>query len=220
MVMLLSAACHNHVEGPKNIAILGDSYSTFEGYIPEGYAIWYWNKQMDFNDVCCVDSTWWKRLCDARGYNLLINSSYSGSTIGNTGYGAEDYSDRSFLTRATDIILCDTLPDIIYIFGGTNDSWADSPLGELKYSDWTKEDYYKTLPAYCRLIDYLKTNVPAAEIIFLMNTELKQELTDGLREASAHYGVGFIEFNEIDKQAGHPSNKGMRQICEGIMKFH
>ena len=49
-------------------------------------------------------------------------NSYSGSTICNTGYRDEDYSDRSFINRTT--LLGN--PDIILICGGTNDSWANA----------------------------------------------------------------------------------------------
>lgn len=205
---------------PCKVAVLGDSYSTFEDYIPDGYAVWYWNRTMEYNDVCCVDSTWWKRLCDRNGYQLLVNSSYSGSTICNTGYNGEDYSDRSFYTRLKDITKLDTLPDVLYIFGGTNDSWAGSPLGDLKYSGWSDEDMYSTLPAFCRLLNDLTDDLPDVRIIFIMNTELKSDLVAGLKKASEHYCVDFLQLEDIDKQSGHPSNKGMRQICEQIENYH
>ncbi len=41
-----------------NLFILGDSYSTFEGYIPEGYAAWYINAGKPETDVTRLDQTW------------------------------------------------------------------------------------------------------------------------------------------------------------------
>ena len=102
---------------PLNIAILGDSYSTFEGCIPEGYATWYTSQCRGSNDVNCADSTWWSLLCREEGLELLLNSSYSGSTICHSGYNGEDYSDRSYVTRLDDITSLEPRPDILYLFG-------------------------------------------------------------------------------------------------------
>lgn len=63
----------------KNISILGDSYSTFIGWIPQGYAVWY-NPTSKKTDVHQVENTWWWKLCDKTHATLLTNSSYSGST--------------------------------------------------------------------------------------------------------------------------------------------
>ena len=41
------------------------------------------------------------------------------------------------LSRQKDELGC---PDVIFIFGATNDCWAGAPLGEYKYGGWTKED--------------------------------------------------------------------------------
>ena len=59
----------------KSMAVLGDSYSTFEGAIPEGNAIWYF-KQNNPNqtDVNSVDQTWWTLLTKRQGWTLLMNN--------------------------------------------------------------------------------------------------------------------------------------------------
>lgn len=41
------------------IYILGDSYSTFEGCIPEGNASWYFRAPSDNTDVTDKKQTWW-----------------------------------------------------------------------------------------------------------------------------------------------------------------
>ena len=40
-----------------NVCILGDSYSTFRGHIPEGNSAYYPYKDVD--DVLQVEHTWW-----------------------------------------------------------------------------------------------------------------------------------------------------------------
>ena len=71
----------------KSVSILGDSYSTFEGAIPQGNAIWYFKKNNPKQtDVNRVEQTWWDLLIKRKGWKLEMNNSYSGATICNTGY--------------------------------------------------------------------------------------------------------------------------------------
>lgn len=203
----------------KTISILGDSYSTFEGHNPEGNAIWYFdNRQNGANDVIKLEQTWWKLFCEEGGYELLLNDSYSGSTICNTGYNREDYKDRSFITRMVRCIE-DQAPDMLMIFGATNDSWANSPVGELQFEDWTDQDLYSCLPAYCYMLDYLTTNAKDTEIVCVINSELKYEIVAGIMEACEHYGAKYILLKDIDKIGGHPSIEGMKQINEQLTTF-
>ena len=209
---------------PKTLVLFGDSYTTFEGCIPEGYACWYTADRMG-NDVKELDSTWWRILAAEKGYELLLNSSYSGSTIGNLGYGGEDYSDRSFVTRMkTDIVTedgkpgrCGQIPDLLLIFGGTNDSWCGEPAGELLPKERLGEaDLYQGLPATCVMLDYLTKRLPKTRIVMIINSELKPEYTEGLARASEMYGVECVQLKDIHKQMGHPSKAGMRAIAEQV----
>ena len=81
-----------------NVMILGDSYSTFVGYIPEEYEPHYYPTRPNC-DVLEVEKTWWMQLIQETESKLILISSYSGSTICNTGYGGEDYTYKSFPTR-------------------------------------------------------------------------------------------------------------------------
>lgn len=195
---------------PKKVSILGDSYSTFQGMNPEGYAPFYPN---DKNDVVQVEQTWWDLYIKAMGYELEENNSWGGTTICNTGYGGWDSSRSSFTSRV------DMLgnPDIIFIFGGTNDAWAGSPVGEYKYADWTAEDLKNFRPAYACLIDMLQKKYPDAEIYSILNSELREEINESSREVCKHYGVQLIELYDIEKQNGHPSIKGMQSICDQLI---
>lgn len=201
----------------KTVVILGDSYSTFEGYVPEGFAVWYDSNAKEENDVDAVGQTWWFKLCRQTGLKLLGNNSYSGSTVCNTGYDGDDYSDRSFITRMPQTLgYQEEHPDIILIFGGTNDSWADAPLGSLKFGGWTEDDLKQALPAYCYMLDYYKVNAPDTRVINIVNDGLKPEITDGIVAAAKHYGMEYILLDGIDKGWGHPTVKGMQQICDAV----
>ncbi len=82
------------------VSILGDSYSTFQGYIPEGNKAWYYTPvDTSRTDVDNVTQTWWWQVISQSGCLIEKNDSYSGATISNHGYNNEDYSYRSFVTR-------------------------------------------------------------------------------------------------------------------------
>lgn len=197
----------------KRVSILGDSYSTFKGYVePDTNLVWY---PAEKNDVVKVEQTWWYRFIHNYGFQLEKNNSYSGSTICNTGYRKEDYSDRSFITRMDKL----GNPDIILIFGCTNDSWAGSPIGEYKYSDWSKEDLYKFRPAMAYLLKGTKELYPDAEIYFVLNSELKGSINESVYTVCKHYKVPVITLYDIEKQRSHPSIAGMKAISEQIYEF-
>lgn len=204
-----------------NLFILGDSYSTFEKHMPEGYAFWYVEGGKDETDVSHVTQTWWYQFIHDTQANLLLNNSYSGSTICNTGYNGEDCSRRSFVGRFDELIeknyFKDNRVDTCIIFGGTNDAWADSPVGNLMYSNWTKEDLYFALPAFCYLLHRAKENLEDARIVVVINCDLKQSITDGFKSACEKYGVDVIELQNIEKMDGHPSVAGMKQIKEQMI---
>lgn len=197
----------------KSVSILGDSYSTFRGYLePDSNFVWYSATPNRTNDVTDVRQTWWHRLLSDTGMKLCVNNSFSGSTVCNTGYHGNDYTDRSFIARM-DNLGC---PDIIYVFGGTNDSWAGVPVGEFKYDGWTKEDLYKFRPAAAYMLDYMTKRYPNVEIVWLVNSGLLAEVTESIAEICRHYGVDFIRLQSIDCLEGHPSIKGMGQIADQI----
>lgn len=212
-MLLAAVACREQ----RTVVILGDSYSTFDGYVPEGFAIWYDSNAKDGNDVDAVTQTWWYKLIKREGLKLLGNNSYSGSTVCNTGYNGDDYSDRSFITRMPQTLgYSAERPNIILIFGGTNDSWSNAPLGTLKYSGWTEEDLKQALPAYCYMLNYYKMYAPDTRVINIVNDGLKPEITEGIVAAAEHYGMEYLRLEGIDKGLGHPSVKGMQQICDAL----
>lgn len=197
-----------------NILIIGDSYSTFEGCIPEGYSTYYPGA-----DVTSPEQTWWRILTEKSGSNLVLNNSYSGTTICHTGYGGEDCSKRSFSARAEKLIedgfFTDNKIDTILIFGATNDSWANSPLGKSEFNGDKKELYF-VLPAADYLIDRLKKNSGGARIVFIVNTELREKVASGIKAILKKHGIEYIELCGIDKVDGHPTALGMKQIAEQI----
>ena len=170
----------------KKVSVLGDSYSTFKGSNPEGYAPFYPDAN---NDVKEVEQTWWSLYIKAKGYELDKNNSWGGTTICGTGYFHRDVFNSYFISRVD--MLGD--PDIIFVFGGTNDAWARAPMGEYQYSDWTKDDCKSFRPALACLLDMLQRRYPKATVYSILNSELQEE-------------------------NGHPSIAGMKSICDQLLE--
>lgn len=195
----------------KKVSILGDSYSTYEGKIPAGYSTFYPDAH---NDVTDVSQTWWSLYIEKKGYKLEVNDSWGGTTICNTSYMRMNSASSSFNSRLWKL----GNPDIIFVFGGTNDAWANSPLGEYKYSDWSKEDCNSLRPALAYMLDALARLYPKATVYTILNSELKEEVNETFREVCKHYEVKLIELHDIEKQNGHPSVKGMQAICDQLIE--
>lgn len=206
------------VVAQQKVSILGDSYSTFGGYVsPSSNLCWYNGTDGGAdkrNDVARVEETWWHLLTSRPEYRLECNNSYSGSTICHTGYRAADYSDRSFITRVHHL----GTPDIILVFGGTNDSWAGSPVGDYCYSGWTRAALFAFRPAFCYLLHQLHELYPEAKVYNITNSELSDDVTASMEEVCRHYGVPNIRLHDIDKQWGHPSVEGMKSICRQVLQ--
>ena len=197
----------------RAVSILGDSYSTFKDFVvPDTNYVWYPRDSVKHNDVTDVRQTWWHQFVRQGNFRLCQNNSFSGATICNTGYKGEDYSDRSYVTRARYL----GSPEVIIVFGGTNDTWAKSPVGEYKYGDWTPQDLYSFRPAMACLLSSLQDRYPGAEVYVVINDILSKEITASMQVISDHYGVRWILLHDIDKQWGHPSQKGMTQIAEQL----
>lgn len=215
--ILLFLACMMGVslqaQSHKAVSVLGDSYSTFEGYMtPATNELWYYAKPGASTDVNDVSQTWWHLFIKENGHRLCVNNSYSGSTIGYHGYSGNDYSPRSFITRM-DNLGC---PDMIFIFGGTNDSWSGAPVGEYKYDGLSKADFFCFRPALAHLLKHMTDRYVNTEIYFLINDGLRDEITESIVEVCKHYGVPFIRLHDIDKKDGHPTIKGHAEIAVQI----
>lgn len=200
----------------KTVSVLGDSYSTYEGFLtPATNAVWYQLKNGDRKtDVTNVTQTWWHQVITRKGWRLCLNNSYSGSTICHTGYDGNDYSDRSFLTRM-DNLGC---PDVIFIFGATNDSWAGAPLGEYKYDGIAPADLWQFRPAMARMLDWMQQRYINTQLIFLLNDGLSASINESVKTICEHYGVKCIVLKNIHKLSGHPSVQGMQQIAEQVLE--
>ncbi|MBQ3301727.1 MAG: SGNH/GDSL hydrolase family protein [Eggerthellaceae bacterium] len=106
----------------RHISVYGDSISTFEGYMPDGYATFYRDERLGQTGVLDVGDTWWMKVIDALGGEFLANASWSGSMVEGVGFPAGNCDERvESLSRDG------FEPDDVLVYFGTNDyGWGSA----------------------------------------------------------------------------------------------
>lgn len=163
----------------KVISILGDSISTFEGWIPvaDGHNLAHRKRYPQANLLTDVKLTWWHRLITNLGAKLGINDSWAGSRVhnsasSNSGDQGPDACMAS-ITRITNLGANGT-PDLILFYGGTNDAGGGITLGTFDSTanhtsvDLTSKTWSSFADAYKTAIMRLQYFYPDTKIVCLL----------------------------------------------------
>lgn len=136
----------------KTLSILGDSISTFEGYIVDGNRTFY-----PRGTVQDVNDTWWMKLINALGMKLDTNNSYSGTTVSTY----KDGPNAACLTRCQNL---GESPDVIIVFMGINDFNDGCPVGTYDGTTAIPTTTKTFTDAYAVLLDKLLTKYQTSEV--------------------------------------------------------
>ena len=226
VLFLILSSITVSAKGRNRFAILGDSYSAYYGMIPKGYDCSYAIRGKDGenkwpNNINHVSQMWWYKLAKNDHYKMTVNCSFSGSCFGYIYKGGKRRNPQSYLSRMTRYLNGKrTKADIIFIQGGTNDSWRKKPVGKVKYGKWTQKDLRKALPSFCYILNYLKRKYPKAKIVVLINDKyIRSRLLKGMKSACGHYRLPYIMLGNISTQSRHPDRKGQDQIYRKVSDF-
>lgn len=200
----------NEVFPCGTVTFLGDSFTTFRGYITDGNATWY---PKEASNVKQVRQTWWRQFAAANSLRVLENNSYSGSFVSNNN--ATGLSSHSFINRA------ETLsgnPDLIVVLGGTNDVWNAVPVGDVIYDNFTPEALETFTPALSKLFSDLIARFPNSDILYIAPPAVSGEYLQNANTVCEHYGIFIIPIKEgMSTMSDHPDKLGMWQINTSIM---
>lgn len=143
-------------------SVMGDSISTYEGYNPGGYAIFFPN----YGDVKDVADTWWKQAADNLGLVLLANDSSSGATVAGDSTGTDNPQCACNEFRTDGLAgPGDTCPDRIIVYLGANDMLEAVPPGDNDGTRTVEEGEIGTFSdAYTLLLDKLQAKYPSAQV--------------------------------------------------------
>ncbi len=170
------------------ISILGDSISTYMGYNPYGYPVYYKDDRLYDNDITSVNDTWWKQVIDGLDGELCVNNSYSGSTV----VGAVESSACS--NERCSNLHNETAPNIILVYIGTNDRGFEMNLGEN-----CPDDTLGFYGAYRTMLKRIKNNYPMAKI--MCGTLLMGYLKDGQNLVYDHFEREDSRYNDAIRLA-------------------
>lgn len=192
----------------KKVSIIGDSISTFSGYIPSGYATHY-----PTGTVQNVEQTWWYQLLSFTGATLEVNASYSGSAASDVrGTGYPTFYDRTganFLGN----------PDVIIVALGTNDSTNNAPMGDFDFTTaYSSLSVSNFATAYIKGVKALQANYSGVEIICVCLAISNPKYATAIQYIAENLGVKFVYSNDFIRESGsHPGAVGMKQIAMNVM---
>ena len=138
------------------VSILGDSISTYVGYNPPGYKIFYDENMLNRNGLRTVTDTWWHQVISYFDCQLLINASYSGSKCSGESFPASNSAER------INDLHNNYIPDIILVYIGFNDFAYGSPLRRNNIFQSVNTVYFQD--AYNVMLHKLKHTYPKAKI--------------------------------------------------------
>lgn len=228
----------------KTVSFLGDSLTSYVGYIPEGNAFHYNGIR---SGVSNVNETWWKRVLNETGYTLNINNSYSGArVITGRNDGADGVTRATALDNGSD-------PDIIFVFMGFNDAAGNVGIGTYDgkgpvpvSTTLFREGYanmlvnilkkYKTSKVYAMtLTPYQNTTEDIDSPESNTKGTFISEYNDAIREIAKAFNVEIIDteccgmtnynasiymgdYNSEDGTFLHPNAEGHKLIADCVIK--
>lgn len=167
----------------KKLSILGDSISTYAGYIPDGNATYY-----PRGSITAVTDTWWYKLMDATGMTLNVNNSWSGSRVTTTN-GADS---AGCMGRAEAL---GENPDVIILYMGINDFNNEVQLGSYDGKTAIPEGTTTFCEAYGVMLNKVLTAYPYAEVWVCTLPQCERNGSESFPEVNGN-GVPLADFND------------------------
>lgn len=194
----------------KKLSIVGDSISTFAGYIPSGYETFYPSStlaQSGTGSLTAVEQTWWYKLCEETGLTLLKNASWSGSWVTGDTSSTTNAMTAASTKRIADLKGSDgTTPDIIIVYIGINDLFNSNVVSRgATLGAWTPDEVVPAdgtvmefASAYAIMLKKIMTTYPKARVFCgtLLTTARNYKDTDGVETfPTKHNGVTLNQVN-------------------------
>ena len=212
----------------KRVSVIGDSISSFAGYIPAGYNYHY---PCADGSVTRVEQTYWWQLIYEKMSNarLDINMSYSGTAVANSDDARDNKTDHwvnnSFVERFIRLGGIGD-PDIVLIHGGTND-WAHgdncplypgskdchdepTPSADILKAVYALADAAQTreeieaLPhndfcsAYVKLLCLIRQQYPDTKIVCIIGDYLSEGIERSIISIANHYGAKSVDLLAVN----------------------
>lgn len=173
------------------VSIVGDSISTFEGYNPQGYAVFY-NKEMQrLNGLTSVEDTWWTIVTQALHASVCVNNSYSGSKVSGITFPAGEC-----IERISNLRVKGNNPDYGLVYLGFNDFGNGVQVRRKRWFKFNKNPN-SFEDAYDNMLKTIKSYYPGARVVCgtLLRTKIKDDINWEFPEKFA--GFELKEYNDV-----------------------
>ncbi len=243
----VGAASNNETNNYKGkvISIMGDSISTFAGYIPvaDGFNLQHYTRYPQDNLLTDVNETWWMQVLTRLDAKLGVNESWRSTEIYNyiDGEVNSTYDGTKACMASTTRIQnlgSNGTPDVILFYGGTNDITQRRRVGTFDPSsvpaevDLTSVKWDTVADAYVDAIMRMQYYYPDALIVAMFpavtssNTKsVIKPYTEMFTAVCDHFGVPHLDLRESGVTTSHlpdgthPNAAGMDLITEAVLKL-
>ena len=206
------------------ISVLGDSISTFDGVsngkgaetsnstIKNNGSYYYPTHNQALNIT--LENTWWQQVIDDLGADRLVVNSWGGAAVVPVGNCVGSYNDRALQLHDDTGEDAGTIPDIVFIYLGTNDvNVNNTHIGSFEAIDFSRLDELATLDpsnlsvaeGYAIMLKNIQEAYPGVEIYCMNvlpcttydnNTAKLTALSnynDMLRKLTDHMDVHYVD---------------------------
>lgn len=184
----------------KQFSILGDSISTLVGYNPKGYEIFYSGENCEKSGVKEMKDTWWGKVIDFFGGELLVNNSWSGSRVTKLKDKEQLFPSGCSDERTAALHINDVKPDVILVYLGTND-WAfgAKTVNDTRILGENSNELFDK--AYDSMLKKLKSNYPESEIWCCTLCETHISKRPDFQFPHKYAGTHIEEYNDIIRKS-------------------
>ncbi len=210
---------------PKKVSVIGDSISTFRGYISYSYGAHYPTMDGDLNLV--GQTYWWQLIYDyMQNARLERNLAYSGTAVArttNSGSSSQSWYGQDFCTRFINQQGLGTA-DIVLIHGGTNDyahnvdklapgvamRSTSAPSDSIMQGLFAVADAATTraqiealndttfCEAYIKLICLIRERNPQVKIVCIIGDYLTTGIQQSTHKIAEHYGAKVVDLLAVN----------------------
>ena len=174
----------------RTLSILGDSISTFGGYIPSGNTAYY-----NASATADVNMMWWKRAANRCGLALNKNNSNSGSRVTNTRSDGVMYGVEMVKNLDNGVA-----PDNIVIYMGINDYFNNVPIGTYDGMDDLPTSEFTFREAYAKMLYNALTTYPTSKVYACTLPTIERTSDDLISPDKNQAGIYLSEYNNAIRE--------------------
>ena len=206
-----------------NVAIMGDSISTFYSPNSKVNSIWQGVNEYYYPryapSVSSPSQTWWYQTIETIGANLLVNNSLSGSAV---CVGNHKAMDRARILKN---MYNNIIPDVLIIYMGVNDGVSE-----------VTQSQFET--GYRQMLDLIKTNFPTCQVFVCTlpyetysNGLYREGYNNTIKKLAGEFNLPVIDLANIWDETTekkndwhylsdniHPGVLGMQKISQQAIK--